>query len=93
MKIDKVTAGHVAPSSLTQASRQPQDKPIRQTLTEPQLNANIAAIEQAQQSLATLPDVDMEKIASIKNALQRGELDLNMQALSQAIMKFHSGHD
>lgn len=62
-------------------------------MTEPELNVNTAALEAAQQEMATLPNVDMEKVAQIKNALQRGELGLDTHALSQAIMKFHTGHE
>ncbi|NLS13738.1 flagellar biosynthesis anti-sigma factor FlgM [Vibrio sp. SM6] len=93
MKIDKVAGGHVPQSSLKQTARPVLETPVRKPAQEPQLNANVTALEQAQQQLKTLPDVDMAKVESIKNALQRGELDLNMAALAQAVMKYHTGHE
>lgn len=93
MKIDKVSSGHVTHSSLTQSAPKTPETPVRPSVSEPELNANTAAIEKAQQEMASLPNVDMAKVDEIRNALKRGELGLDMQALSQAIMKFHTGHE
>lgn len=93
MKIDKVANGHVAHTTLSQTAPKSPDVPVRSSVSEPQLNANTAAIEKAQQEMANLPDVDMTKVAQVRDALQRGELGLDMQALSQAVMKFHTGHE
>lgn len=92
MKVDKIAGGHVPQTSLNQATRKPLESPARATPIEPQVDVDVAAIERAQQALASQPNVDIDKVASIKAALQRGELSLDMGALSQAVMKFHTGH-
>ncbi|KXF81061.1 flagellar biosynthesis anti-sigma factor FlgM [Enterovibrio coralii] len=93
MKIDKVSSGHVPQSSLQQASNKPLETPTRPAPVEPQVSVNTAAIEQAQKDMSSLPDVDMAKVDAIRNALHRGELSLDMKALSQAVMKFHTGRE
>ncbi|MDW2127044.1 flagellar biosynthesis anti-sigma factor FlgM, partial [Vibrio sp. 2033] len=55
--------------------------------------ANTAAIDRAQAEMKSLPDVDMEKVEQVRNALARGELSLDTKALSKAIMQFHTGHE
>ena len=43
--------------------------------------------------MASLPNVDMEKVEQIRNALTKGELSLDTKALSKALMQFHTGHE
>lgn len=47
-------------------------------------------IEHAQLRLNQLPDVDMAKVNAVKDALAKGEIKLDIEALSQAIVRFHS---
>ena len=35
----------------------------------------------------------MVKVEQVRNALARGELNLDTQALSKAVMQFHTGHE
>ncbi|MDW3125265.1 flagellar biosynthesis anti-sigma factor FlgM, partial [Vibrio sp. 1974] len=62
-------------------------------VSEPAFQANTAAIDRAQAEMKSLPDVDMEKVEQVRNALARGELSLDTKALSKAIMQFHTGHE
>ncbi|WP_230625681.1 flagellar biosynthesis anti-sigma factor FlgM [Photobacterium leiognathi] len=50
-------------------------------------------LAQAKQPLSALPDVDMAKVEQIKAALNRGEISLDVDALSSAILQFHTGHE
>ncbi|PKF51207.1 flagellar biosynthesis anti-sigma factor FlgM [Enterovibrio nigricans] len=93
MKIDKVAGGHVPQSSLNQASNKQLETPTRPASVEPQVNVNTAAIEQAQKDLSSLADIDMAKVEAVRSALHRGELNLDMKALSQAVMMFHTGRE
>ncbi|MEZ8143186.1 flagellar biosynthesis anti-sigma factor FlgM [Enterovibrio norvegicus FF-33] len=93
MKIDKVAGGHIQQSSLNQTATKSAETPVRSSVVETQLNTNTAAISKAQQELASMPNIDMAKVEQIRTALQRGELSLDMQALSQAVMQFHTGHE
>ncbi|CAM3868401.1 Anti-sigma-28 factor, FlgM [Vibrio aerogenes CECT 7868] len=94
MKIDKVTGGHVPQTKLQQTGKKTlESTPVKQTNTDPELNINMAAIEKAQAEISSLPDVDMAKVEQVRQALSRGELSLDTKALSQALMKFHTGHE
>ncbi|ENM5730299.1 flagellar biosynthesis anti-sigma factor FlgM [Vibrio mimicus] len=93
MKVDKVTGGHVPQPEFQQTSRGSVKTltPVRGN--ENVFNNDIAAIEQAQVEMVTLPDIDMAKVEQFRNALSRGELGLDTKALSKAILQFHTGHE
>ncbi|MCJ2378547.1 flagellar biosynthesis anti-sigma factor FlgM [Vibrio sp. ZSDZ34] len=93
MKIDKVAGGHVPQTKLDQASRKPSASVSSKPVSEPALNANTAALDKAQADMAKLPDVDMAKVEQVRNALVKGELGLDVKSLSQAVMRFHTGHE
>ncbi|EHR6437973.1 TPA: flagellar biosynthesis anti-sigma factor FlgM [Vibrio parahaemolyticus] len=93
MKIDKVAGGHVPQTNFQQASKKPVETMEQTKVSEPAFQANTAAINRAQAEMKSLPDVDMEKVEQVRNALARGELSLDTKALSKAIMQFHTGHE
>ncbi|MDF5324725.1 flagellar biosynthesis anti-sigma factor FlgM [Vibrio parahaemolyticus] len=93
MKIDKVAGGHVPHTNFQQASKKPVETMEQTKVSEPAFQANTAAIDRAQAEMKSLPDVDMEKVEQVRNALARGELSLDTKALSKAIMQFHTGHE
>ncbi|MDN2652814.1 flagellar biosynthesis anti-sigma factor FlgM [Vibrio parahaemolyticus] len=93
MKIDKVAGGHVPQTNFQQASKKPVETMEQTKVSEPAFQANTAAIDRAQAERKSLPDVDMEKVEQVRNALARGELSLDTKALSKAIMQFHTGHE
>ncbi|HCG6971929.1 TPA: flagellar biosynthesis anti-sigma factor FlgM [Vibrio parahaemolyticus] len=93
MKIDKVAGGHVPQTNFQQASKKPVETMEQTKVSEPAFQANTAAIDRAQAEMKSLPDVDMEKVEQVRNALAHGELSLDTKALSKAIMQFHTGHE
>ncbi len=93
MKIDKVAGGHVPQTNFQQASKKPVETMEQTKVSGPAFQANTAAIDRAQAEMKSLPDVDMEKVEQVRNALARGELSLDTKALSKAIMQFHTGHE
>ncbi|EHD0104511.1 flagellar biosynthesis anti-sigma factor FlgM [Vibrio parahaemolyticus] len=93
MKIDKVAGGHVPQTNFQQASKKPVETMEQTKVSEPAFQANTAAIDRTQAEMKSLPDVDMEKVEQVRNALARGELSLDTKALSKAIMQFHTGHE
>ncbi|HCE2339951.1 TPA: flagellar biosynthesis anti-sigma factor FlgM [Vibrio parahaemolyticus] len=93
MKIDKVAGGHVPQTNFQQASKKPVETMEQTKVSEPAFQANTAAIDRAQAEMKSLPDVDMEKVEQVRNALAGGELSLDTKALSKAIMQFHTGHE
>lgn len=93
MKIDKVAGGHVPQTLLKQDSKPATAAPARQANDATTFNANTAALDKAQAELSQLPNVDMAKVEQVRNALANGELGLDIKALSQAVMRFHTGHE
>jgi len=50
-------------------------------------------LEQLQEALGSLPEIDMDKVQQFKAALQRGEISLDLGALSRSMLAYHSGSD
>lgn len=50
-------------------------------------------LEQLQEALRSLPEIDLDKIAAIKQALQRGEIVSDSAALASSMLSYHSGSD
>lgn len=50
-------------------------------------------LEQLQEALRSLPDIDLGKVAAIKQALQRGEIHSDSAALASSMLSYHSGSD
>ncbi|MCY1282747.1 flagellar biosynthesis anti-sigma factor FlgM [compost metagenome] len=48
-------------------------------------------LEQLQEALRALPEVDLDKVAALKLALQRGELSSDSAALAGSILDYHGG--
>jgi len=50
-------------------------------------------LERLQEALRSLPDIDLDKVAAIKQALQRGEIHSDSAALASSMLAYHSGSD
>lgn len=50
-------------------------------------------LEHLQEALRSLPDVDVDKVAAFKLALQRGEISTDTAALASSMLSYHSGSD
>ncbi|TLX59177.1 flagellar biosynthesis anti-sigma factor FlgM [Stutzerimonas nosocomialis] len=59
----------------------------------PAVTAQDLPLEQLQAALRAMPDVDLDKVAAIKQALQRGEISTDPAALASSVMTYHSGSD
>lgn len=55
--------------------------------------AEALPLEQLQGALGELPEIDLAKVEAIKQALQRGEISLDMAALSRSMLAYHNGSD
>ncbi|PAU60112.1 flagellar biosynthesis anti-sigma factor FlgM [Pseudomonas indica] len=51
------------------------------------------SLEPLQDALRSLPDVDLDKVAAIKAALQRGEISSDADSLAGSMLAYHSGSD
>ena len=50
-------------------------------------------LEQLQEALRSLPEIDLDKVAAIKQALRRGEIHSDSAALASSMLSYHSGSD
>ncbi|SEM63213.1 anti-sigma-28 factor, FlgM family [Pseudomonas sp. ok272] len=50
-------------------------------------------LEHVQDALRSLPDIDLDKVAAFKLALQRGEISTDTAALASSMLSYHSGSD
>jgi negative regulator of flagellin synthesis FlgM len=77
----------------TQQQRKPASAtaqpPARASQADAQISTTAQFVKQARSQLATTSDVDMEKVNQIRQAISDGKLELDMDALSQAIMDMH----
>ena len=93
MKIDKVIGTNVQPSQFSSKEAKNSQSTSAKPALEPQVSIDTQLVAKAQDTLAQLPEVDMAKVESVKQALARGELELDIAALSGAVMRFHTGHE
>uniref|UniRef100_UPI003B9F917B flagellar biosynthesis anti-sigma factor FlgM n=1 Tax=Aeromonas jandaei TaxID=650 RepID=UPI003B9F917B len=61
----------------------------RATKADAQISSTAQVVNQARAQLATTSDVDMEKVNRIRQAISEGKLELDMDALGQAILDMH----
>ncbi|MBD8513833.1 flagellar biosynthesis anti-sigma factor FlgM [Photobacterium sp. 2_MG-2023] len=93
MKIDKVINSQVASSTQRPSSPAQVETAGKAKGLEPVISVSNQIISQAQEKLADLPDIDMEKVNAVKQALAKGDLKLDIDTLSSAILEFHTGHE
>ncbi|BBL22814.1 flagellar biosynthesis anti-sigma factor FlgM [Comamonas terrigena] len=56
-----------------------------------QVGVQAASVQRAQVQAAQMPDVDVARVAEIKEALARGDISFNPQKLAQLILRHHGG--
>lgn len=50
-------------------------------------------LEQMQEALRAMPEVDLDRVAAIKQALQRGEISTDVGELAGSMLSYHRGND
>ncbi|QUE76171.1 flagellar biosynthesis anti-sigma factor FlgM [Stutzerimonas stutzeri] len=50
-------------------------------------------LEQMHDALRAMPEVDLDRVAAIKQALQRGEISTDVGDLASSMLSFHRGND
>lgn len=79
----------VTPSELSTA-RQPAARPSAQPAAR---QAESLPLEQMHDALRAMPDVDLDRVAAIKQALQRGEISTDVGELASSMLSYHRGND
>ncbi len=88
MKITRTDPVYVQPQSQRKTGATPAPQP-QGSQGEARISATAQTINQARVELASTSDVDMEKVNQIRQAISEGRLELDMDALSQAILDMH----
>jgi len=85
---------HFKPASVTPAehstARQAPARPSAQ-LTARQ--AESLPLEQMHDALRAMPEVDLDRVAAIRQALQRGEISTDVGELASSMLSYHRGSD
>lgn len=50
-------------------------------------------LEELQEAIRALPEIDMEQVATIKKAIARGELSVDVKVLAHSLLAYHRGSD
>jgi len=83
----KSTATEAVASSKTATPGQTSANTTRQeTAPEPRL-------EQLQEAMRALPEIDMDQVVAIKQALARGDLTTDVKVLAHSILAYHRSSD
>lgn len=88
MKITRTDPIYVQPQSQRKTDAAPAAQP-RASQGDARISATAQTINQARAELASTSDVDMEKVNQIRQAIAEGRLELDMDALGQAILDMH----
>jgi negative regulator of flagellin synthesis FlgM len=78
-------------ATLVVGSELPSSAPVSPLSSAKQANMQSSILHPAAAELAKLPDVDLERIAEIKAALSRGEINFNPSKLATLIERYHTG--
>ncbi|MBL1378859.1 flagellar biosynthesis anti-sigma factor FlgM [Zobellella iuensis] len=90
MKISPQRIGALGPLSSQDDSRKgPATGASPRQDSAPRLSRELKMVQQARAQLDALPEVDMEKVAMLRQAIADNALPLDMDALSRAIVDLH----
>lgn len=89
MKITRSEIGAIAPRPQAESRPQSTATSTVRTAQTTQLSGQVKELSQSKEMLANLPDVDMDKVAAIRQAIADGQLALDTDALSSAILDMH----
>jgi flagellar biosynthesis anti-sigma factor FlgM len=89
----KITRTEITPLTSRSSFEAPAEKKIATSKDgsrpETTLSPELQELNQAKTLLTSTSDIDMDKVSAIRQALAEGNLPLDMDALSNAIMEMH----
>lgn len=93
MKVDKIANPQLLATQLhsNEPKATEQSKTLKTTSMNITIDTNIAA--KAEQALSEMQNVDLAKVEAVKLALKNGDINLDIKNLSDAVMRFHTGHE
>ena len=73
------------------ASTEKAAAPVAPTAAPAELASDV--LKPAQADLAAMPEVDLDKVAALKDALARGEIQFDADRLARLVQRYHGGHE
>lgn len=90
MKITRTEITTVQPKLQPDTPPQPAQAKERQGApVEAGISQETQRLNQARRQLADTPDVDLDKVEQIRNAIAEGNLPLDLDALAKAVVEMH----
>ncbi len=93
MKITKVVTGQTASILTNQSSKQTLPETPKNVVPSFSDKMSACELDAIQKKMDNLETIDMAKVDSIRDALKRGELSVDLPALAKAIQQFHSSNE
>ncbi|TNH88971.1 flagellar biosynthesis anti-sigma factor FlgM [Aeromonas sobria] len=89
MKITRTDSLYIQnqPGRKQDAATKHSSKPAQQA--DALISSTAQSVAKARSQLATTPDVDMDKVNEIRKAISEGKLEIDLDALGQAILDMH----
>lgn len=85
-----INAGFSAPAESVTHGKTDAVEPSKVAATCPKPEPRL---EQLQEAMRALPEIDMNQVTAIKQALARGELSSDVKVLAHSILAYHRGTD
>lgn len=79
----------VAGSTMQPPLKSAATESVKPSVTAAQPHVYSGPVTQAQQMLRDMPEVDLQRVAELKAALGRGELELDAESLSRSMMDYY----
>ncbi|MFQ2270011.1 flagellar biosynthesis anti-sigma factor FlgM [Aeromonas enteropelogenes] len=89
MKITRTDPLYSQPQAARKQEAPATQAPASQPRSDAKISTTAQSVTQASALLSTTSDVDMDKVNQIRQAISEGRLELDMDALSQAIVDMH----
>ncbi|MEZ3134135.1 flagellar biosynthesis anti-sigma factor FlgM [Stutzerimonas kunmingensis] len=90
MEISRHFKPALTPAAEASTTRQPASRPLADTAVR---QSESLPLEQMHDALRAMPDVDLDRVAAIKQALQRGEISTDPAELAGSMLAYHRGSD
>ncbi|MBC8648816.1 flagellar biosynthesis anti-sigma factor FlgM [Pseudomonas sp. MTM4] len=90
MEISRHFKPAIANPTETTPARPASVRPAAQSAARP---AESLPLEQMHEALRAMPEIDLDRVAAIKQALQRGEISTDIGQLASSMLSYHRGND
>ncbi len=90
MEISRHFKPALTPAAEASTNRQPAERPTAEVLVRQPASL---PLEQMHDALRAMPEIDLDRVAAIKQALQRGEISSDPAELAGSMLAYHRGSD